>query len=235
MTMDKWVKDYLGESIDYDGVYGVQCVDLIKHFVKNVLDITPQSIGNAIDYYNKRKTSSYLTDNFKWIDNTDSFIPAKGDLCVFTSKSGLGHISVASGEGTTSYFYSYDENYPSGKHEPMTKIKHTYSSFLGVLRPKNQENIVSSKAPSVKVGDKVTFSDTRKCYKGYGSKTGAYKIKELTAFTDSSVAARKAGTTHEVTAVKTLSTGNIWIEYKINSHKVYSCIYDKNINKSHIK
>ena len=37
MIMDKWVEKNLGKSIDYDGVYGVQCVDLIKHFVKNVL------------------------------------------------------------------------------------------------------------------------------------------------------------------------------------------------------
>lgn len=141
ISMDKWVKANLGKGIDYDGAYGVQCVDLAKHFIKNVLGVEPQSIGNAIEYYNKRKSSKYLTTNFNWISNTPDFVPQKGDLCVFTSKSGRGHISVATGEGTTSYFYSYDQNYPSDKHEPMTKIKHTYASFLGVLRPKNQKNI----------------------------------------------------------------------------------------------
>lgn len=140
MTFDKWVKENLGKGIDYDGTYGVQCVDLAKHYIKNVLGITPQSIGNAIEYYNKRKTSEYLTKNFKWIDNTAEFIPKKGDLCVFTSKSGNGHISVATGEGTTSYFYSYDQNFPKAKHEPMTKIKHSYTSFLGVLRPKKKKS-----------------------------------------------------------------------------------------------
>lgn len=141
MTFNKWVKENLGKGIDYDGTYGVQCVDLAKHYIKNVLGITPQSIGNAIEYYNKRKTSEYLTKNFKWIDNTEEFIPKKGDLCVFTSKSGNGHISVATGEGTTSYFYSYDQNFPKAKHEPMTKIKHSYTSFLGVLRPKKKKSI----------------------------------------------------------------------------------------------
>lgn len=140
MTFNKWVKENLGKAIDYDGTYGVQCVDLAKHYIKNVLGITPQSIGNAIEYYNKRKTSEYLTKNFKWIDNTAEFIPKKGDLCVFTSKSGNGHISVATGEGTTSYFYSYDQNFPKAKHEPMTKIKHSYTSFLGVLRPKKKKS-----------------------------------------------------------------------------------------------
>lgn len=140
MTFNKWVKQNLGKGIDYDGTYGVQCVDLAKHYIKNVLGVTPQSIGNAIEYYNKRKTSEYLTKNFRWIDNTAEFIPKKGDLCVFTSKSGNGHISVATGEGTTSYFYSYDQNFPKAKHEPMTKIKHSYTSFLGVLRPKKKKS-----------------------------------------------------------------------------------------------
>ena len=141
MTFDEWVKKNVGRGIDYDGTYGVQCVDLAKHYIKNVLGITPQSIGNAIEYYNKRKTSEYLTKNFKWIDNTPEFVPKKGDLCVFTSKSGNGHISVATGEGTISYFYSYDQNYPKAKHEPMTLIKHTYTSFLGVLRPKTKSSL----------------------------------------------------------------------------------------------
>lgn len=158
MTFDKWVKENLGKGIDYDGTYGVQCVDLAKHYIKNVLGVTPQSIGNAIEYYNKRKTSEYLTKNFKWIDNTAEFIPKKGDLCVFTSKSGNGHISVATGEGTTSYFYSYDQNFPKAKHEPMTKIKHSYTSFLGVLRPKKKKN-TSSKYFKAYKGDSGSIVD----------------------------------------------------------------------------
>lgn len=138
MTFDEWVKKYSGKAIDYDGTYGVQCVDLVKHYVKNVLGISPQSIGNAIEYYNKRNKVAYLKDNFRWHNNTPDFIPKKGDICVFTSKSGNGHVSVATGEGTTSYFYSYDQNYPKALHEPMTKIKHSYNSFLGVLRPKSK-------------------------------------------------------------------------------------------------
>ena len=80
MIMDKWVEKNLGKSIDYDGVYGVQCVDLIKHFVKNVLLVEPQSIGNAIEYYRKRKTSSYLKTNFKWISNSAKRRPLRFHL-----------------------------------------------------------------------------------------------------------------------------------------------------------
>ena len=141
MTMDKWIKENYGKGIDYDNTYGVQCVDLAKSFIKNVLGIEPQSIGNAIEYYRKAKTLKYLKDNFKWIDNTPTFIPKRGDLAVFESNTGHGHICVCTGVGTTSWFYSYDQNYPHAKHEPMTLIKHTYKKMKGVLRPYKQDNI----------------------------------------------------------------------------------------------
>ena len=81
--MNEWVNKYLGKGVDYDGAYGVQCVDLVKSFVKNVLGVKPQSIGNAIEYYNKRNSSSYLTKNFNWIGYKKGFVPQKGDICVF--------------------------------------------------------------------------------------------------------------------------------------------------------
>ena len=142
MNFEQWAKSNLGKGIDWDGVYGVQCVDLVNHYIKNVLGINPVMIGNAIEFYNKRNTSSFLKNNFDWISNTPDFIPKKGDIGVFKTKSGFGHICVCTGEGTTSYFYSYDQNYPFSKHEPMTKIRHTYPNFLGVLRPKEQGGLV---------------------------------------------------------------------------------------------
>ena len=136
MTFDEWVRKNLGRGIDWDGVYGVQCVDLVNHYIYNVLGIRPVMIGNAIEFYRKRNSSTFLKNNFTWISNTPSFVPKKGDIGVFKTKSGFGHVCVANGVGTTSYFYSYDQNYPLSRHEPMTKIRHTYPNFLGVLRPK---------------------------------------------------------------------------------------------------
>ena len=46
----------------------------------------------------------------------------------------IGHISIATGEGNTSYFYSYDQNYNG--HNFVAKERHTYHNFLGVLRYK---------------------------------------------------------------------------------------------------
>ncbi len=38
MNYDEFVNEYIGEGIDYDGVYGVQCVDLTQLYVDKVFD-----------------------------------------------------------------------------------------------------------------------------------------------------------------------------------------------------
>ncbi len=142
--------------------------------------------------------------------------------------------------------YMYDGKYSRGKRPDRIVKKTTYGCIVSkseISKATADRSpsyyLVTYKKPSdkptVKAGDKVVFTDTRKCYKGYGSKTGAYKINELTAFGSDDTATRRKNTTATVTAVKTLSSGNVWIEYKINTHKVYSCIYDKKTNKKHIK
>ena len=92
MTYKNWVNKYKGQKINYDKVYGVQCVDLIKHFIDKVLNTKPQSIGNAKEYWHKRK-GKYISSLFIPIENTPSFIPKRGDVFVRTSGK-YGHIGV---------------------------------------------------------------------------------------------------------------------------------------------
>ncbi|MCD7722680.1 MAG: CHAP domain-containing protein [Clostridiales bacterium] len=221
MTFDKWVSSNLGKKIDYDGVSGVQCVDLIKHYVKNVLGVMPQSIGNAIEYYNKRKTSSYLTSNFVWHSKTSSFAPQKGDIAVFKTPSGNGHVSVATGEVATSYFYSYDQNWATSG-QGMTKTKHTYmgtSTLLGVLRPKNQANIATgatdTSAPSYKAGNVYVLQvDKLNVRKGAGTSYSKVTYANLTsnakanAYTTGQL---KKGAKITCKAVKTVGS-DIWLQ-----------------------
>ena len=39
MKFDEYVKRNLGKKIDYDGLYGVQCVDLVNDYADKVLGI----------------------------------------------------------------------------------------------------------------------------------------------------------------------------------------------------
>ena len=142
MTFDEFVNAYLGKAPDYDGAYGVQCTDLIKLYVEKVFGVSAGSAswGNAKYYYTN--TPAKLKNITTKIANTASFVPKKGDIMVWNGNvgGGAGHVAICTGEGTTSYFYSYDQNW-NGK--AMHKVKHDYDNVYGVLRPKDQSKIMT--------------------------------------------------------------------------------------------
>ena len=145
-TYTEFIKKYNGKAKDYDGVAGVQCVDLIKYYLKEVFGINPGAWGDAHCYYDNFNNISALTKNFVRIANTPSFVPQKGDIVVWAPSlnGGWGHIAIATGEGNTTYFYSYDQNW-MGNHDACTKIKHNYNHVYGVLRPKDQAKVTGVK------------------------------------------------------------------------------------------
>lgn len=157
MNYSEFVAAYNGKSIDYDGVYGAQCVDLIKLYLDKVFGITPGSWGNAKYYWIDYAKHSELVNAFTRISNTASFVPQQGDIMVWDGNkgSGAGHIAICTGEGTTSYFYSYDQNW-SGK--TMQREKHDYDDVYGVLRPKDQSKITGSSASSSSTSSSSTGS-----------------------------------------------------------------------------
>lgn len=139
MTKQEFIKSHLGKACDYDGVAGVQCVDLIKFYLRDCFGISPGSWGNAKEYW--YHTQPILLSYFKKIPNTPDFIPQYGDICIFDGE--YGHICIGASainggirtkSGTTSFFYSFDQNYNNTK--ACTLTKHSYKNFLGVLRPK---------------------------------------------------------------------------------------------------
>lgn len=143
MNFDEFVKKYNGKATDYDGGCGVQCVDLAKLYMDKVLGIKIGAIGNAEAYWRRYNELPILNKNFDRIANTADFIPQKGDIVVWDLRHGkYGHIAIADGVGTTSYFYSYDQNW-GGK--AMKRVKHTYKDgFAGVLRPKRNSSVIST-------------------------------------------------------------------------------------------
>lgn len=148
MNYNDFIKKHNGKGTDYDGRYGVQCVDLVKAYLKEVFSITAGYWGDAHAYYDGFNSHKELTTNFTRIANTPDFIPKKGDIVVWSSKlnNGPGHIAIANGQGDTKTFYSYDQNW-TGKHDKCTLVKHNYNCVLGVLRPKNRSKIITISAP----------------------------------------------------------------------------------------
>lgn len=88
-------KAKLGKGVDYDGVYGKQCVDLVKDFVKEFHSTTLGSFsGSAIVGW---ETGSPFDKKWKKVEYTEGRIPQLWDVIFFdkTSKMPYGHVAIA--------------------------------------------------------------------------------------------------------------------------------------------
>lgn len=218
MSFDEFVKAYMGKSIDYDGVSGVQCVDLVKVYMNKVFGMKPGAWGNAKDYYENFNNISALKSNFTRIANTPDFVPKKGDICVWgknvSNSHNYGHIAIAKGEGNTKELYTYDQNW-NGK--AMKKVKHNYIAFLGVLRPKDQTPFKTEESNPFKKGNVYTLTVDLKVREAAGTNAKWKKVSQLTvngrknATTNKAndYAVLKAGTRVTVQELKTIGT-DIW-------------------------
>lgn len=135
MNAQEFFTKYDGKIIDFDGVYGGQCVDLYRRYVKEVLGFTqsPPVVG-AADIWD-----TYLKDRFDRIENTPTGVPQLGDILIWNKNAGggFGHVGVFS-EGTANSFRSFDQNWPSGS--PCHIQGHYYTNVLGWLRPQTMNS-----------------------------------------------------------------------------------------------
>ena len=211
ITFSEFLEKYkVGNSYAYNGTYKGECVSLVKCFIKEVLGVTPQSIGNAKDYWSKR-SSSYIKSMFTALPNTPSFVPQRGDVFVRTSGT-YGHIGIVL-EATTDYFYTIEQNHNGCR--VVKNIKHTDWKNINFLRPKNQNNIKEQFA----VGKTYTLTTNVKVRTGAGTSCRQKKISELnssgrircTSQNKNDYAVLKKGVTVTAKAVKTIGS-DVWIE-----------------------
>lgn len=153
MTLDKFVITHkVGKSYDYAGSYKGECVSLVKRYIRDVLGFTPQSIGNAKEYWQKRN-DNYIKAHFKPVSK-----PKRGDLFVRTSGT-YGHIGIVLSAGDTTY-YTIEQN--KGGCRVVTNELRKYESDYHFLRPLNQANIGAEKKKPTPTKKVAYF----KAYKG---------------------------------------------------------------------
>lgn len=135
-----WVKSQVGKGLDYDGVYGNQCVDLICYYYQYLGQRSPG--GNGADY-----SWNALPSGWQRLQGVQ---PQKGDILVYSGNSSnpYGHVAIYAADRET-----YHQNFNS--HPYVEKVTYRYNglgnSYWGVIRPdwsktvsNNFENIVSS-------------------------------------------------------------------------------------------
>ena len=95
MTLDKFVKQYEGKKVDYDGYYGAQCVDLVRLYIRLVWGLPqPKNIISAYEAYTHWLRCSDGFNEISWKSITKI---ARGDIIVFppTDTNSHGHIAIA--------------------------------------------------------------------------------------------------------------------------------------------
>jgi hypothetical protein len=137
MNIETFITTYLGKSVDVDGNYGSQCVDLFRQYVKDVLGFAqPKPVVGAKDFWFGYDLDDNLNDNFKKIANTPEGVPQKGDIILWnkTTTNPYGHVAIFL-EGDANSFTSLDQNWKGV--QLVKKVSHSYVGVLGWLRPIN--------------------------------------------------------------------------------------------------
>ena len=137
ITVDQFITTHNGKSIDTDGAYGFQCMDLMHKYCQEVLgipDLRVLAAATAKDVY-LNFFSIYGHENFDRIDNTPTGIPQKGDILFWGTVVGSsGHVAVYL-SGDMMNLKSFDQNWPAGASCHVQD--HTYRGMLGWLRFKS--------------------------------------------------------------------------------------------------
>lgn len=130
-SINDFVNVNTGKSLDYDGAYGAQCVDLIQFWAQDLG--TPQFTGNAIDLVNQTHDGAYT-----WTPNGPDNFPAPGDIVVWAANDAaigtgeFGHVDIcvnANAQNLT----TFDQNWST---VPAHLVHHNnYTGVVGWLHP----------------------------------------------------------------------------------------------------
>lgn len=136
MNLDEFINKYNGKPVDFDGVYGAQCVDLFRQYAKEVLCI-PEHTGpveGAKDLYKNYKN---MPKEQLYFDRVPASQKLKcGDVVVYdsTPTNKYGHVAILLGD-TGEGLLVFEQN---GFTQDGAKIVlRSRYNLLGALRRNN--------------------------------------------------------------------------------------------------
>ena len=140
MNVEEFVKKYTGKKIDFDGVYGAQCVDLFRQYAKECLGISEHTgpcatTGGAkdlfIDYPKMPIEKKYFTRETKKA-------MVVGDILIWdsTETNKYGHVAIYLGKLNNDFIvFEQDGFKQDGFKQDGAKINlRSKTNLLGFLR-----------------------------------------------------------------------------------------------------
>ena len=134
MTLQEFIKKFDKKTVDFDGAYGGQCVDLFNKYLVDVLGITNPiqqfPVASAYQIFGYAKNNS----SFVCIPNDPTAVPQAGDIMIWNQGVGPhGHVGIFV-EGDVMSFRSFEQNW-NGVQKCII-VNHPYDHVTGWLRPK---------------------------------------------------------------------------------------------------
>ena len=171
---NKWA----GKRVDYDRIYGYQCVDLIKQYAHEEYGLKAGAWGNAIDYwYNTH------ADLYKKFSRVSTKAAKKGDIVIFKGVNGnpYGHIGIADENAGRVYVKTLEQNGSTGNGSGTGRDAIRVRSIpkwriVGVLRPKAAKPVL--RMPPVGGRIKLAKGDVRTTFRA-GTTKVAGRIRVL--------------------------------------------------------
>lgn len=134
MELNEFVNKYCGENVDFDGVYGAQCVDLFRQYVRTVWDIREHTgaVEGAKDLWLNYPNMPLEKKYFERLDSSRRL--KVGDVLVWdaTNTNKYGHVAILLGIGDEFLVFEQD-----GFKQDGAKVQwRSKKKFLGALRKK---------------------------------------------------------------------------------------------------
>ena len=134
MTLKDFIKKYENKTVDFDGAYGGQCVDLFNQYIKEVWGIKEPikefPVASAYQLFDKAKAKP----NFITQLNGPNDVPKAGDVIIWNQGVGPhGHVGIYV-DGDVMKFNCFEQNW--NNIQKCVKNSHSYNNITGWFRLK---------------------------------------------------------------------------------------------------
>lgn len=138
MTLENFIRRYNCKKVDFDGVYGAQCVDLFRQYCKDVLEISEHTgscstSGGAKDLFLDYEK---MPIERKYFYKKDSKIkPIIGDVLIWnsTDSNKYGHVAIYLGKLNNELIVFEQDGFK--QNGALINIR-PMNNLLGILRRK---------------------------------------------------------------------------------------------------
>ena len=139
MELKEFIQKYNGQKVDFDGVYGAQCVDLVRQYFKDVweLPFQPEGVEGAKDFYFKHESRMAQKRMMNCIMYHPGMVPPAGAVVVFGENivdgkvlNQYGHIGICI-EATESSILLFEQD--GIKQDGAKLVEWQYGRVLGWL------------------------------------------------------------------------------------------------------